>query len=188
MKTIKSLMPLVILCLVSCGPSKNKEISKIKSLEDRLYAPTVTTFNKPGADSLLQLYSAFIKKYPGDSLTRKYIFKAGNLYMTEGNGKNAIEMFDMYMTSYPVDPKTPICLFFKAFIYETIFNNLDKAQETYILFLEKYPRHEFANDAKASLSNLGKTPDQIVAQFEAKKKSDSARVADSLKKISRKKR
>jgi TolA-binding protein len=108
--------------------------------------------------------------------------------MTEGNGKNALEMFDKYMTTYPEDPKTPICLFFKAFIYETIFNNLDKAQETYILFLEKYPRHEFANDAKMSLGNLGKTPDQIVAQFEAKKKADSARAADSLKKVPRKKR
>ena len=181
-------MPVAILWLASCGPSKNKEIYNIKSIEDRLYAPTAASFNKPGADSLLQLYSSFIKKYPGDSLTRRYIFKAGNLYMTEGNGKSALEMFDMYMTTYPEDPKTPVCLFFKAFIYETIFNNLDKAQETYILFLEKYPRHEFANDAKMSLSNLGKTPDQIVAQFEANKKADSARVADSLKKISRKKR
>jgi outer membrane protein assembly factor BamD (BamD/ComL family) len=188
MKSTKLFLPLALLCLVSCGPSKNKEISNIKSIEDRLFASTVTSFNKESADSLLQLYSAFIKKYPGDSLTRKYIFKAGNLYMTEGNGKNAIEMFDKYMTSYPYDVKTPLCLFFKAFIYETIFNNLDKAQETYILFLEKYPRHEFANDARMSLNNLGKTPDQMVAQFEAKKKADSARVADSVKKIRKKKK
>ena len=131
----------------------------------------MTSFNKPAADSLLQLYSAFIKKYPGDSLTRRYIFKAGNLYMTEGNGKSALEMFDNYMTTYPQDPKTPVCLFFKAFIYETIFNNLDKAQETYILFLEKYPRHELANDAKMSLNNLGKTPDQIVPSLKRTKRS-----------------
>lgn len=188
MKILTLFLPAVVLFLVSCGPSRNKEVTNIRNIEDRLYAPSVTSFNKPAADSLLQLYSAFIKKYPGDSLTRRYIFKAGNLYMTEGNGKSALEMFDNYMTTYPQDPKTPVCLFFKAFIYETIFNNLDKAQETYILFLEKYPRHELANDAKMSLNNLGKTPDQIVAQFEANKKVDSARVADSLRKAGRKKR
>ena len=188
MKSIRLfLLPSLLLLLISCGPSRDHEFSKIQSAEKRLFTPSAT-FSKEGADSLLGLYSQFIRDFPKDSLTRKYIFKSGNLYMTRENGPKAIEMFDLYMKNYPADVKTPMCLFFKAFIYENIFHNLDKAQETYILFIEKYPRHDFADDARMALQNLGKTADQMVAEFEAKKKADDARVADSLKKAGKKKK
>jgi outer membrane protein assembly factor BamD (BamD/ComL family) len=188
MKQKTLLLPLLMLVLTSCGPSRQKEISMIRNIEGRLYSSSATSFDRESADSLLMMYSAFIKKHPGDSLTRNFIFKAGNLFMTEGKGREALEMFDLYMNKYPEDAKTPVCMFFKGYINETIMNDLEKAQEIYILFLEKYPRHDFADDARNALNNLGKTPEQMVAGFEAKKKADSARVADSLKKAGRRKR
>ncbi len=188
MKVKIFLLPMVLLGLFSCGPSRNKDVARIHSIETRLFSPKSTSLDKEAADSLLTLYSAFIKNFPADSNTQRYIFKAGNLYMNMGKGKQAIEMFDQYRASYPNNPRSALCLFFTAYIYENILKNLDKAQESYILFIEKYPRHDFADDAQMALNNLGKTPDQMVKEFEMKKKADSARVADSLKKTGRKKK
>ncbi|MCX6282854.1 MAG: hypothetical protein NTW31_01245, partial [Bacteroidetes bacterium] len=98
------------------------------------------------------------------------------------------EMFDLYRSSYPNDARSAICLFFTAYIYENLMKNLDKAQELYILFIEKYPRNDFADDAQNALNNLGKTPDQMVKEFEQRKQADSVRVADSLRKSGRKRK
>jgi len=188
MKIHLFLLPLVFIGLVSCGPSRNKDVARINTMENRLFSLRAVSMDKESADSLLALYSAFIKNFPADSLTQKYIFKAGSLYMNIGNGKSAIEMFDLYRNTYPNDVRSAICLFFTAYIYENLLKNLDKAQELYILFIEKYPRHDFAKDAQMSLNNLGKTPDQMVREFEKKKQADSARVADSLKKAGKRKK
>jgi len=108
--------------------------------------------------------------------------------MNTGNGKQAIGMFDLYRSMYPNDVKSAMCLFFTAYIYENMLRNLDKAQELYILFIEKYPHHDFANDAQMALNNLGKTPEQMVKEFEKKKHADSLMRADSLKKAGKRKK
>jgi len=188
MKAKTMLLPLFLFVLISCGPSRTKEVDRIHALESRLFSTNATSMDKEAADSLLSLYSAFIKTFPADSMAQKYIFKAGSLYMNSGNGKKALEMFDLYRASYPNDPKSAMCLFFTAYVYENLFQNLDKAQEMYILFIEKYPRNDFADDAQMALNNLGKSPDQMVREFEQRKKADSVRVADSLKKAGKKKK
>jgi len=188
MKANILLLPLLLITMISCGPSRSKEIGRINAAESRLFSPKATSMDKEATDSLLALYSYFIKDFPADSMTQKFIFKAGSLYMNSGNGKAAIEMFDKYRSAYPNDPRAAICLFFTAYVYENLMKNLDKAQELYILFIEKYPRNDFADDAQNALNNLGKTPDQMVREFEQRKLADSARAADSLKKAGRKRR
>ncbi len=188
MKANILLFPLLLLTMISCGPSRTKEINRINAAETRIFSPKATSIDKEAADSLLVLYSAFIKDFPADSMTKKYIFKAGSLNMNSGNGKAAIEMFDLYRSSYPNDPRSAICLFFTAYIYENMMKNLDKAQELYILFIEKYPHNDFADDAQNALNNLGKTPEQMVKEFEQRKQADSARAADSLRKSGRKRK
>jgi len=188
MKVKIFLLPLVLLGLISCGPSRNKDVARIHAIENRLFSSKATSLDREAADSLLDLYSAFIRNFPADSATQKFIFRAGSLYMSMGNGKSAIEMFDLYRATYPGDVKSAMCLFFTAYIYENLMKNFDKAQELYILFIEKYPHHDFAKDAQMALNNLGKSPDQLVKEFELKKKADSARVDDSLKKARKRKK
>lgn len=40
------------------------------------------------------------------------------------------------------------------------------AEKYYKLFLEKYPNNDFTDDAEISLKNLGKTPEQLIEEFE----------------------
>lgn len=173
----------IIMTMVGCGPSREKTVKQIQTLEKSLFSPDAVSFNKEKADSLLLLYGVFIKDNPKDSLAPGYLFKAANIAMNSGDGPTSLMFFDQYLQDYPDQPKASLCLFFKAFIYENIMQNLDKARETYLLFIEKYPSDDFTKDAKMALINLGKSPDVLIREFEAQRKTDSTRVADSLAKI-----
>jgi outer membrane protein assembly factor BamD (BamD/ComL family) len=172
----------IMMVMVSCGPSHDKVVNRIQTMEKSLFSPDAVSFNKEKADSLLSLYTEFIREYPKDSLAPAFLFKAANIEMNANNGKRALELFDQYIKDYPDKPKASLCLFFKAFIYENLMQDIEKARETYLLFIENYPNDDFTKDAKMALANLGKTPEMIIREFEAKNRADSLRVADSVAK------
>jgi outer membrane protein assembly factor BamD (BamD/ComL family) len=171
---------IALITLSGCSPSREKSVSTITSLETRLFSPAATGFDKVKADSLLAAYESFMKRFADDSATLKYTFKAANLAMNMGDAAKAIALFDKFIEKYPDHPKAAVSMFFKAYIYENQLKNLDKAKEIYLQFIEKYPDGDFTNDARIALQNLGKTPEQMVQEFENKRKTDSIRVADSL--------
>lgn len=180
----KVLLPIAILLLAAtaCGPSRTKSEKQIDTLEKRLYSGQAMNFNRQGADSLLMLYERFVKRYPKDTVSPRYLFHAAGLAMTLGDGKKSISLYEKFMNDYPENPKAPVCLFFKGYINENMFQNYEKAREIYLQFIEKYPDNEFVKDARAALNNLGKTPEQLVREFEEKQKAEQARVGDSLAK------
>jgi len=183
MKKSTLLLIAVILGLMTgCSPSREKTVKRIKDLEKKLFSPEAQSFDKARADSLLALYEDFVKAYPKDSLAPGYLFKAANVAMNLSDGYKSITLFDQFIKDYPDHKKAAVCMFFKGFVYENVQHNLDKARETYVQFLEKYPENEFAKDANLALKNLGKTPEMLVREFEEQRKADSARVADSLAK------
>ncbi len=181
---VKSWLPLLLLVLVisACGPSKKNLSEQITSLEKSVYSADPKNFKESG-DTLLTLYTRFIQKYPEDSMTIKYTFNAASIAMNLDKSKEALDLFDRFIVKYPQNPRAPVCLFFKGFIFENQIKDLDKAREIYLSFLEKYPNNDFADDARSSLANLGKSPEEMVAAFEKKQKADSARIADSVRKI-----
>jgi len=177
-----TLLPFVLLVAIlsSCSPSREKSVQQITKLENQLFAQTAAGFDNVKADSLLKDYEAFIKRFPEDSVSIKYNFKAANLAMNMGNSAHAIELFDQFIQKYPDHPKAAVSMFFKGYIYENQIRNLDKAKEIYLQFIEKYPTGDFSNDARIALKNLGKSPEEMVKEFEQKQKDDSIRKADSL--------
>jgi outer membrane protein assembly factor BamD (BamD/ComL family) len=184
MKNMKIYLPLflavIALTMTACKPSREKSVEQIRTLEQKLFSPESDGFDKVRADSLLNHYKEFIDRFPKDSLTPGYLFRSANIAMNAGNGLVAVEQFDRYMQDFPDGKNAPLCLFFKAFVYENVLKNLDKARETYLLFIERYPGNTFVKDAEMALRNLGKTPDQIVREFEEQRRADSLRVADSI--------
>ena len=170
----------LMVVVTSCGPSREKSIDQINMMENQLFSPEAVSFNKKKADSLMAMYDSFIKDHPKDSLVPGYLFKAANIAMNSDDAPRAIGYFDHYIEHFPDQPKAPMCMFFKAFVYENQMKNIDKAREIYLQFIEKYPAHDFASQAKLAVMNLGKTPEMLVSEFEEKQKADSARVADSL--------
>lgn len=164
-----------LLVVTGCHSSRDDQESRILSMESRLFA-TGTGFSRAGADSLIQAYSEFASSWPDDTLAPVYLFKAASMYMNLLDAQNSLTLFNRIMTSYPDFEKAPMCLFFTGYIQENLQQDIEKARKSYQLFIDTWPAHDFADDAQASIDNLGKTPEQMIMEFEARQKANSGEI------------
>jgi outer membrane protein assembly factor BamD (BamD/ComL family) len=156
------------LILVSCGSSDKDLKAEIEQMEDSLFADVTKMINKSLAQELINKYIELADAYPDDPESPVALFKAGDMSMNLNMSQQAIQIFDRIMKEYPNYEKTPQCLFLKGYIYENDFRDLQKAKEIYEEFLEKYPEDDFADDAEISIKNLGKSPEDLIREFEEK--------------------
>lgn len=164
------------LFLTSCAGSgekstktNNEPAASIKQLEDELYNADQDKFDRQKANQLVDLYIEYADTHPDDTAAPDYLYKASDLSMNLQQPVETINIFNRILDKYPDYNKAPTVLFLKAFVYEDQMNDLDRAKQYYELFLQKYPDNEFADDARVSLKNLGKTPEQLIKEFEGVK-------------------
>ncbi len=65
-------------------------------------------------------------------------------------------------------------MFLMAFAYENYLKDTEKAKQAYEAFLKKYPENQLARDAKFSLDNLGKSPEEVMDMILKKNKTATA--------------
>lgn len=163
---------LVLILFVSCSEQKSME-KKITSLENELFSDETQSIDMDITTQLVDAYVAFADAYPNDKKAVDYLFSAGNVAMNLLDPKKAIAIFDRIIKNYPEFDKVPHCLFLKAYTYENELRQLGQAETLYREFLDKYPGHDFADDAELSLKNLGKTPEELIMEFEKRNQPDS---------------
>ena len=95
------------------------------------------------------------------------LLKAAGLAKTVDNPQKAIELYSKIVDGHPQHKKAPTALFMIGFVQENDQGDLTKAKATYELFLQKYPNDpDFADDAQNAIKMLGKSPDEIIKEFE----------------------
>ena len=156
----------LVAALASCGPSNEKDATDIKTAEDTLFASSEGFIDKAKALELVDLYVDYTNSYPDDSMAVEYLFKGAEFCLNLGEGQRAITLYDRVISEYPDFRKIPECLFLKGYVYENYLGDLDNAKAIYLEFIEKYPDNEFADDAEISIQNLGKSPEELIKQFE----------------------
>lgn len=173
MKLIKTLvLTLSVALFWACGGgsgdgSMNKEsrLETIKQLEADAYSDE-TSFNVGKADALIKNYDEFATAFPDDDNAAKFLFKAGDLAMGLERGNQAIQFFDKVYTEYASFDKAPYALFLQGFVFEDQLKDYEKAKATYEQFIEKYPDHPMTESAQFSLKHLGKSPEELIREFE----------------------
>lgn len=138
----------------------------IAKLENILFDSEQNKLAKQTATQLVAAYLEYAQQHKDDSIAAEYIFKAADISMNLNRPKKTIQLFDLILTEYPDYRKTPSALFLKAFVYEDQLKDLENAKKYYEQFLILYPNSEFADDAEVSLKNLGKTPEELIREFE----------------------
>ncbi|NPD46889.1 MULTISPECIES: tol-pal system YbgF family protein [unclassified Lentimicrobium] len=167
-KPIKYFFSILLLVAVfsSCQQSEYDQLSsQISDMEKQLFEEKAGIIDKKEAANMIQYYVKFVDTYPEDEKSAEYLFKAADISINVFHSQNTVKLFDRVIKEYPYYEKAPQALFLKAFTYENYLNKMDKAKESYKLFLSKYPDHSFANDAQVSLNNLGKSPEEIIKAF-----------------------
>ena len=84
----------------------------------------------------------------------EYFKLAYDLYNKESY-EEAIVNFKSIIEYYPQGENAAKATFMIGFIYANNIKNYDEAKKYYTLFIEKYPDHDLADDAKYELETLG---------------------------------
>lgn len=169
MKFLRSIAVLIILAGITIQCSHDEK-SRIKDLEKKIGSEKFTLDEKG-----MQLANELVKEYISYADTHKdspeapdYLYSAADLSLNIGKSKEALDLYNQIIYKYPDYVKAPECLFLVGYIYENYFEQYGKAKEIYESFLKKYPNHEFADDAKISIENMGKSPEELIKSFEEK--------------------
>lgn len=168
MKTLRTFGLLILVAWVmgACVDPHLNHVTEITEMEEELFADENKMIDRKKANELIGLYTAFAKEFPEAKETPEYLFKAGDMAMNLNMPRKAIKVFDQILLDYPDYEKAPQCLFLKGYVYENNLGDLQKAKQIYEEFLEKYPEDEFADDAEVSIKNLGKSPEELIKEFE----------------------
>ena len=163
MKRLFLVLAVIALVLAGCG--SNDPAKRINELEKQAFS-TEGAINPEVASDLVTAYYDFANANPDDAMSPEYLFKAVDVSMNLNEPQRTIYMIDKLLKEYPDYPRTQAALFVKAFIYETRYNDLTMAKKLYEQYLEMYPEGEFADDCRASIDNLGLSPEELIKKFE----------------------
>ncbi|MCK9616224.1 MAG: hypothetical protein M0R21_00135 [Lentimicrobiaceae bacterium] len=156
--------------IAACSSQKDKMNNEIADLEKVLRNDSSGQLIVSKGNELSEKYIAFSRANAHDSLAPEYLLRAAKVYMNIHRAEDAVNLLDTLMQKYPSFKNLSECLFLQAFICENSLGQLGRAKDKYFEFLQKYPESEFADDAKAAIELLGKSPEEIVKGFETKKK------------------
>ncbi len=174
---MKKLFPFVILALVltlaSCD-HRASMISKIEAGEDALKSDSTAMPSVDKVKAMQALYLEYAGKYPTDSITPDYIFKAADLAIFLHDYKTTLGLYDRIETEHKSYAKLPQTLFMKAFVYDQYIQNPMQAAEYYRQFLRLYPDHDLADDASQALLFCGKSDAEIMQILQQRAAEDTS--------------
>jgi len=174
MNKINSPITLILLGMLffqACQSPELKQLRKIEQLEKELFGNITAIPDREKSLTLVNAYVEYAEKYPDSEKAAEFLFRAADICMNIGYPERAIELYTRVYRDYPEYSKRPESLFLIAFIYENQLYNLQQAEHNYKQFIELFPDHDLADDAQILLQHLGKSPDELVKEFEERLKA-----------------
>lgn len=189
MKTFRFLIPTAVAILTACGgstdngpeaaatPTAAEAVQRIRAQEDSLFNKPV--FDRRGAMALRDVYLAFAKNNPLDTMTPEYIFRAASVARTLGEPKQTLELYDRIIRDYPNWRRVVDTWYLRAFTIDNDMGQKGEAKTAYEEVIHRYPDHRFAADAKQMIENLQYTDEQLIEKF--KKMNEQMDPAEAAK-------
>ena len=162
---MKKFIVYFVLVFVLVGCNTNDPAKRIEKLEKQVLS-TDKAIDPVVASDLVSAYCDYADANPEDAMAPEYLFKAVDVSLNLNEPQRTISIIDKMLKEYPDYQNTQRALFVKAFIFETRYNNLNMAKKLYEQYLEMYPEGELADDCRASIENLGLSPEELVRKFE----------------------
>jgi outer membrane protein assembly factor BamD (BamD/ComL family) len=167
MKKIYIVSLLALTVVAGCNSRQEKLSASIRELCAAAVDTVNLTVNKDKALGAMNACKEYAGLFPTDSLSAPYLLIAAEMAMRLQKPQEAVDLYAQVFRNYPGYAKASQCLFMQAFIYENDLHDLDKAKELYTDFITRYPNDEFADDARACLRYLGKSPEELIREFES---------------------
>ncbi len=152
-------------CSRSPVDEKQQLTDRIRYLEENLYSHD-GRFNFEYANNLISNYLIFTESYPEDQMAADNLFKAADISINLDNQNRTISLLNRIIDDYPNYEKAGLAKFLKAFVYDNQIGDTATARQLYLNFIEEHPQHNFVEEAHAAIRNLGKSPEEIIREFE----------------------
>jgi TolA-binding protein len=157
------------------GALRNPKILKeqfstsIKEAEEKMKGAKSSDYNAEIARGLIKSYLDYANAFPEDTMAPDYFYRAGEIAASGGSYDQAVFLFQTVSEKYPNYKYVVEALYEEAMIYDSKLPGQDpKAKLIYEDIIKRYPTHKLAADAKIAISNLGKTDEELVKEFEKK--------------------
>lgn len=173
-----TLVTIISVLLFSCKSNEQIMLDKISQLEEEVSKDTVKLPKKDLVIELIDAYEAFAEAYPQHEKAPEFLFNAARFCMSYNMGQKAASLFGKIIEDYPTYERHPDSFFLKAFVYDSQLNNIPQARANYEAFIEKYPDHELADEAAHLINLLGKSIDEILAEFEKNQSEEGAPIEE----------
>ncbi len=154
---------------VACGTGTNTEgtadsAGRIRAMEDSVFESGA--FDARKAQALVDVYKAYAKAHPNDSLAPEYLFRAANVLKSMHEGEKGVQLYDRIINDYPNWNKLADVFYLKAFTIDSEMDRKGEARTAYEQVIRLYPDHAFARDAKIMIENLQYTDAELIERFQ----------------------
>lgn len=172
-RTLKIMLALVMAFgMFACGEKKITE-KELQELEATVLNPEAP-INAEAVPEVVEKFCKFVEQNPEDVNAPDWLFKALDLSVNFLEPEKSLAIGNQFIESYPDNDRTPMVMFvLGSMVYEEKLQDYDKAREIYETILAKYPDSDFVPSVEAALRFLGKTPEEIVKEFEMQQQQDS---------------
>ena len=162
----------IVVMMTACGNNKLK-VEDLKKAEATLFNDDMTA-NKEAVPEVVDLFCQYVNENPEAEDAPNWLFKALEIAVGYLEPQKAIEIGDKLFENYPDYDKTPVGMFMLGtMVYEDKLGELGKAKMLYEKLIAEYPDSEFTPVAEQAIINLGKTPEEIIREFEEMNLIDS---------------
>lgn len=158
--------------MMACGNGK-LNVEDLKKAEKTLFNEDMTA-NTEAVPGVVDMFRQYVNENPEAEDAPEWLFKALEIAVGYLEPQKAIEIEEQLYKQYPNYDKTPVGMFMLGtMVYEDKLGELGKAKMLYEKLIAEYPDSEFAPVAEQAIINLGKTPEEIIREFEEKNIIDS---------------
>lgn len=134
-------------------------------------------YDMKNAMGTLKTYNDFITKYPNDSLTAEYLFRAADLAMGAKQYTESANYLETILSNHKGYSKYPDACFVAAFVYDTYLEEVnhggDRAKQLYQFVIDNYPTTSYAEQSKVLITYIG-VPDNVMIDEIIKKGDQQA--------------
>lgn len=161
---------LVLLIASSCAQNaeKKKLANEVIRLETEILSDSSGILDRNKGLEMIQAYENYANALPKDSLAPEYLYKGAEIAMNLQMAGTAIEYHQRILNNYPDFDNRAYCIFLQAFIYENQMQQYEPAKKLYQEFIDSFPEHPLADDAAVSISNMGKSLEELIQSWEKK--------------------
>ena len=147
---------------------------RISDLNTNMFDDTTKRIDYRTANNFIISGELYAMLLPESEEAPGILYQAGDAARAIRSFNKALELYESITARYPDHERAPMALFLRAFTLDSDLKRFDEAKVLYEQFIAKYPSHDFADDAQASLDNLGKSDEEILRYFEQKSKEAEA--------------